>query len=336
MQIIYLFFIIFFFLFSCRESKKKDVESRNSEVSLIVSAHKQIKGTQIFVDVILEPARIQIGENLLYVSCFRCDTMIYTFSLPDFKLLSSFGGRNNGPEGFQFPTFTNAKKNNVGLWGYADLKKIKQFRVDKTGLWSFVEEYNLTEYKAYNQLFAINDSLAYYNNHPPLLTLKRVDLKAGGNEKEHVFEMDQSRGNAFFMSNKGDLSVSAHSVAYLYYYKNRIDFFDLDFNLIKSYKGTNRKVSVDTQDMRESIVYYIGSFAGEQFLYAINHSQAFKYKKEQACTLEVFTWNGELVSTVELSPAVDIFVVDEGNQLLYGYNYNQPDYFFQYDIKPDS
>lgn len=81
------------------------------------------------------------------------------------------------------------------------------------------------------------------------------------------------------------------------------------------------------------LVYnYITSFAGEKYLYAINHAQAFKNKKTHACTLEIFSWDGRLNSTVELSPAVDIFVVDEKNQLLYGYNYNRPDYFYQFDI----
>lgn len=327
----YFYFFIFLSLLACKEKPKEVI--RENKVSLVLAKPQPIQGTSIPIDAIFVPARLQIGENRLYVSCFRGDTLIYTYSLPDFKLLSSFGRRGHGPDDFQFPMFTNARKDTVGIWGYPDLKKIKEFKVDPDGSWHFIREYRLPENKAYNQLFKANASVAYYNDYPPALILRKINLDKSRHEKEYAFEMEKERGEAFFMKNKGDLSGSGSHLAYLYYYAGRIDFFDPDFNLINTYTGPASESSIDGRSFQESVVHYLASFAGQHHLYAIHHGAKLKYKSSRFSTLEIFDWKGQLKSTVELSPAVDLFVVDEKNHLLYGYNNSRPDCFYRYKLK---
>lgn len=324
----YLCIVICILLTSCVNNK---TQKENKEKS-IISNKISIYGNKIPINVIIEPSRIKIDEDLLYISCFRCDTMIYIFSLPDFKLLNSFGQRGNGPEDFLFPVFTNAKNDTIGIWGYADLKKIKQFKTNKKGDLYFLEEFHLDENKAYNQLFKIRDSIVFYNDYPPYLTLKKINLNTSKNQEYYKYKMDKDITNSFFMDNKGDLCISDNHIAYLYYYKHKIDFFDLNLNLIKSYNGSSKKIEINTKDMKESVVYYIHSFAGYKYLYAINNAQPLKNKKESICTLEIFDWYAKMISSIQLKPSVDIFVVDEKRNILYGYNYSIPDYFHQYDL----
>lgn len=328
------YFLIFLILLSCKGKDKKVVEDKS--FSPVILKKTQIEGTPIPIDALFVPARLQIGENLLYVSCFKGDTLIYTYSLPDFKLLNRFGRRGHGPDDFMFPMFTNARKDTVGIWGYPDLKKIKEFKVDPAGSWHFIREYRLPENKAYNQIFKANDSTAYYNDYPPALILRKINLNQSRNEKEYAFEMDKPRGEAFFMKNKGDLAGAGSHLAYLYYYSDRIDFFNPDFQVVATYTGPGGESSIESGNMQDNVVHYIGSFAGEHYLYAIHHGAKLKYKSGQFSTLEIFDWKGQLKSTVELSPAADLFVVDEKNQLLYGYNNTRPDCFYRYSLEAAS
>lgn len=333
MKHLYLF-IILFSLFSCRE-KPKPALSPSAPApgrSLLLAQAPPVEGTPLPIDAIFEPARLQIGDDLLYVSCFKGDTLIYTFSLPDCKLLNRFGRRGQGPDDLMFPTFPYAKKDTVSVWGYPDMKKIKTFRVDKTGAWHPIGEQYLPENQAYNQLVKANDSLAYYNAYPPSLTLKKINLHTCSYEKEHTFEMDKETGKAFFAKNKGDLALSGRHLAYLYYYADRIDFLDPDFRLQTTYRGPRSQSAIEERDMRESIVYYLASFAGEKYLYAVNHGRPLKYRTPESCTLEIFDWNGRLKKTVQLSPGVDLFAVDEKNNQVYGYNYSRPDHFYRYPL----
>lgn len=37
---------------------------------------------------------------------------------------------------------------------------------------------------------------------------------------------------------------------------------------------------------------------------------------------------------IDLNPSIDIFAVDEINNILYGYNYDTPDSFYKYNLHP--
>lgn len=257
--------------------------------------------------------------------------MVYTYSLPDLNLLNSHGVKGSGPEDFMFPVFTQAFDNMVSMWGYTDLRKVKLCQVDTSGVFTTVAEFMLPENKAYNQLFTLGDSVAFYNDFPPNLTLKKLDLKQGKELKEHTFEMDQSKGNSFFTQNKGDLCVSSKGLAYLYYYKDRIDFFDLDFQPVQTHAPQKVKQQIDTQDWQNSTIYYIASYARDQYLYAIKLADRLNANAKD-CTLEIFGWDGTLINSYSLNPVIDLFVVDESNQMLYGVNREWPDYIYKFKL----
>lgn len=307
------------------------VEPNEKQPTVETAKKEYLKRESIFIDEVIRPARMAISNNQLYISCFSCDTMVYTYSLPDLNLLNSHGIKGSGPEDFMFPVFTQAFDNMVSMWGYTDLRKVKLCQVDTSGVFTTMAEFMLPENKAYNQLFTLGDSVAFYNDFPPNLTLKKLDLKQGKELKEHTFEMDQSKGNSFFAQNKGDLCVSSKGLAYLYYYKDRIDFFNLDFQLVQTHAPQKVKQQIDTQDWQNSTIYYIASYAGDQYLYAIKLADRLNANAKD-CTLEIFGWDGTLINSYSLNPVIDLFVVDESNQMLYGVNREWPDYIYKFKL----
>lgn len=323
---IYLFILIGLVCISCHQKQEKVTITKKT-------VNKEyIHGESILLNEVIHPARMAIGNNQLYISCFSCDTMVYTYSLPDLNLLNSHGIKGKGPEDFMFPVFTQAHDNLVSMWGYADLRRIQQYQVDTSGVFTKVAEFKLPENKAYNQLFTLGDSLAFYNDFPPSLTLKKMDLKQGGKEiKEHQFKMAQDEGKSFFAKNKGDLCLSSKGLAYLYYYQNRVDFFDLDFNFIKSVSKPSGETVIDSQNWQNSLVYYIASYAGEKYLYAIKLVNQLNAKHKD-CTLDIFDWNGTLITSYSIKSVIDVFVVDEQNKILYGMNKEWPDYIYKIQL----
>lgn len=88
------------FSFSCKnKNEKEELSNRIERVNDCDSnSVKVVQGTEIAVETILHPNRMEIGNGMLFVSCFKRDTMIYTFSLPDMKFLNCFGQKGEGPE----------------------------------------------------------------------------------------------------------------------------------------------------------------------------------------------------------------------------------------------
>ena len=330
LSILFLFLLMSVLFFSCKK-KASPIQENKGNGSLILQP-KSVQGVAVPIDAIIDPYRMHIGEGLLYASCFSCDTMVYVFSLPDLTLLNSFGCKGNGPADFIFPTFTHATKDTVGIWGYADFKKIKEFKVNKKGQLTFLKEYKVKKNIAFNQLSVVNDSLLFHNIFPKELKIEKINLRTGESQT-HGFEEDQNRDNFYFNQNKGEVRASGEHIAYLYAFKDRIDFFDLDFNLKHTYEGSANEAHIDTRDYTACFGHYRYSFAGDRYLYAINHNQKVGFRNDTACTLEIFTWDGRFVTKVQLKPSVDLMVVDEKNQQLYGYNQSMPDAFYRYDLK---
>ena len=123
-------------LFSCNNKNRENLHiGSESVVSIDESSDMVIQGTEIALDVVIHPNRMGIGNGMLFISCFKCDTMIYTFALPSLKLLSSFARKGEGPDDFLFPVFCGSKNNLVSVWGLSNLRIIKQFQVTNQGDW---------------------------------------------------------------------------------------------------------------------------------------------------------------------------------------------------------
>lgn len=324
------------FSFSCKnKNEKEELSNRIERVNDCDSnSVKVVQGTEIAVETILHPNRMEIGNGMLFVSCFKCDTMIYTFSLPDMKFLNCFGQKGVGPEDFLFPVFCSSKNNRVSVWGLSDLRQIRQFDVNKDGKWIFRKSFELIDSKPYNQPYLLRDSFFVYNEFPPELSIEKISLYNKAKTKQLKFEMDKEIRESFFQANKGDLLASDKGIAYLYYYKDQIDFYDFDLNLLVSHIDKNSHVDVNDKNYKESQVYYVNSYAGDKFLYASKRGKSLSLLIDSSLgCIEVYDWSGNKITEFKLNPTPNQFVVDEINSVIYGCNYDYPDCLFKYDIK---
>ena len=78
------------------------------------------------------------------------------------------------------------------------------------------------------------------------MSIERVNLYDLSKTKQLKFDKDKEITESFFQMNKGDLLASDSGIAYLYYYKDQIDFYDFDLILIKSHSNKESPVRVNS------------------------------------------------------------------------------------------
>jgi hypothetical protein len=291
------------------------------------------EGVPLYIEAVLHPARMQTDGTNLYVACFNCDTMIYVFSLPDLHLRQSFGIKGQGPEDFLFPAFCSAAGREIALWGFADFRRIVRYDTGPDGIGAKKGEIRLTENKAYNQSQLVRDSFFVYNLLPQGSGIGKIDLYNGMALVQKEYPLDQAPEDIFYSSNQGSVAASGAGIAYLFYYRNEIDFYDPDLNLLSSKTSANNRIHIEKRNHADCIIYYHQFFAGDRYLYALTHGGRQRtLAGASSSSLETYDWAGHLIARYSLTPAVELFVVDETTRTLYGYNVNDPDAIYKYDL----
>ncbi len=124
--VVMLTFVIF--LFSCSNRNNK-IHSESEGKNGIIKNQDLIKPIEVFIKEPIDPARMIILNRSLFVSCFKCSPMIYTFSVPKLEMKDSFGIKGQGPDEFNFAVFGAGSESDLYIWGYSNLKQINQYKV---------------------------------------------------------------------------------------------------------------------------------------------------------------------------------------------------------------
>ena len=126
--------------------------------------------------------------------------------------------------------------------------------------------------------------------------------------------------------------ANSQTVAFSYLYQDKILFLNHDLDEIVTVKGKDSKVFIDSDDTN-SIIYYLSGYAGKDKFYFKNigctSNELDEGKKKTS--IEVFDNKGTPLFKYYLDNFVYCFVVDENNNKLYAYGYDD-DVLLVYDI----
>ncbi|GHT65360.1 hypothetical protein AGMMS50239_24950 [Bacteroidia bacterium] len=309
-----------------------------------------LKHKKIFVDEIFQPDKLAIVSDYLFLTCSVCDSMIFQFSLPDFKIIHKFGHKGQGPGEFLHPYIFSDNPNRLTIWGFSDLKKIRQYYIcrdnniidikhdNKIILTNPNKEFVMSEYQGYNQIHLIRDSFLVFSAIPTKFLLGKINLYDQMQVNEYNLKLNPDVKEVFFQDNMGVLSASDEGIAFLYKYKNKIDFFDTNFNLITSTNSDAKKLAVSTDpslsSFAENINCYNGYYSGHKYLYALYFGYSFEDSKkpEYKPCVEKYDWKGKKIAKYNLDVRINLFAVNEDTNKLYGYNSSDEDYFYEFDL----
>ncbi|GHT71885.1 hypothetical protein FACS189455_4580 [Bacteroidia bacterium] len=294
-----------------------------------------IKPTEIFIKEPIDPARMVVLNNYLFVSCFSCTPMIYVFSTPKLELINSFGTQGQGPDEFNnFVIFGAGSEEYLYIWGCSNSKQINQYKVLNNGDVALHNKINMNKLHIFNNFHLVKDSFILYNEIPETLSIKKMSLydpeKVG-----HIY-FEQNQKAVCFDENFGNLAASSNGIAYLYQYKDRIDFFDLDFNLkrtVENKKNKTSSINQTPQGFGENVIYYAAYYSGQKSLYVLYKGFSLLSPQNRTSNILEYDWEGNKIAEYHLDAAISIFAVDESSKKIIGYHPNKQDVFLCFDLK---
>ncbi len=287
---------------------------------------KSLEGESVLMKDVINPGFIMLKEKNLFVSSINSDSMLYQYSIPDFVTLSKGGIKGQGENEFQFfPMFCRTLSDYVYIWGYNPLL-IKCFVLRDSHSLSFSHEYTLPFYESFNQMHIIKDSILVYSAIPGEFAIKKIDLRKGKELGKISIEKDE-HPESFFYKNRGIIAVNDSFIVYGYTYKKQIDIYDVnDFRLKRRIMDGDMEPNIRIGDFENNINYYINIVAGRNFFYALCQGEEKKF------CLEKFDYEGHSIAKYKFDVVPYMFDIDEDDNCIYGFNYQNEDYFYRYSM----
>ena len=277
---------------------------------------KSLCAERVEVDEIFNLSMIMWKEKYLFVTdIWSNDTMLYQYSLPEFKCVYKGGAKGQAEDEFQiFPVLCKTPINKVYIWGYTPFT-IKSFTIDNMGGLSMKKEYKLPAYTdMYNDMHVVRDSILIVKEIAQL-AIRKINLNNQEVIGEILFEKDE-HNETFFSENSGYMIANDSLIIYAYKYKKQIDFYGIDdMKLKKRLFGNDAMPQIVLYDLENSVQYCYGLLAGKDYFYV-----RCPVKEEGKEHVEVYDYLGHSIAKYELDNMLGAFAVDEQNRVIYGYN----------------
>jgi len=321
-NLIWLFSIVCVILCSCSNSNVKIIEFDNI---------RPLKAELVDLNEILSPDFLTLkGGNLVISSSQSRPSMLFVYSTPSLEFMSDFGIKGRGPGEIQlFPMFCESPgSKDLYVWGYSPVT-MKKIEILENREIEYKEDITLKGYETFNNMTIIGDSVFVYYL-PDDLTVKKYNLE-NKNESSIILPKDNHR-ESFFYSNRGYIASSQSVLVYSYLFKKQIDIYDLPTLKLKTRIGDGVKYPKPTPGDFSSVTYhYVGLYTGERYFYALYDGKLGGVNR--SLFLEVYDYDGNPVMKYSFDIHPILFVVDERNGKIYGFNEEYEDNLLRYNIE---
>jgi len=275
------------------------------------------------------------GDKLIISSSRSKPSMLYVYSIPLLEFISDFGVQGRGPNEIQlFPMFCESPgSDNLYIWGYSPVT-IRKISISENGEIEYKEDIILKGYETFNNMTIIGDSVFVYYMIDDL-AVKKYNF-ASRIESSINLPKDDHR-QSFFYSNRGLIATNESSLVYSYLFKKQIDIYDLSTLKLKTRIGDGKKYPRPTPGNFSSVTYhYAGLYAGEKYFYTSYVYDDGKKREEGVSRprfLEVYDYDGNPIIKYSFDISPILFVVDERNGKIYGFNEEYQDNLLHYNIE---
>ena len=326
-----LLLLVLFFFTACKKDNRTNTFSFPQEIKLAVQ--KELKFDAI--GPLINPSDLYIKNDYLFISSSNTDSILYIYSLPDFKYVNSYGRLGAGPEEFSGCfTFCKSSDNFIYFKGYSNPMQICSYKVDKNSKPIVQKKYKLKNATLTNFVTILHDSIYLYFDLDELI-IKQVNIYNGKKIRELKLQKDDHK-EPYFFSNQGVLASNGNSIVYTYSYKKQIDIYDINLSLKKSIVWDYKQIKPTVYDFDNNVHHYLNVYAGEKYFYALYSGMSEKSNSktpQKNYSLEVYDYDGNPVIKYALEKIPVSFTVDEKRGLLYGFDYRNEGVFYVYEMK---
>ena len=317
-----LLLISIMFLFSCT--------NKETSTNANFPAHKELKAIKHLSSEILFPNFMTITGNILSISSTLSDSMLYHYSLPEMELIENTGSKGNAEDEFSaFPMFCSTPADDaLYVWGYKP-NSIKKFVVNDQNELEYAQSFAI-DYHEFNNMNVVRDSLFIYYD------IDNLEIKKHNLHKnvpiDNVQLKKEDHKESYFYSNRGTIAANDSFIVHAYLFKNRIDIYDvktLELKTVIGNKSQNPNITVG--DFNNLRYQYLNVVAAKDCFYVL-YSGEKRNDTPKNNKVEVYDYQGNPISEYKFDIPPAFIVVDEKNQMMYGFNAEYQDYLLSYEM----
>lgn len=323
-----------------------EVELNDDCFGEIINLHGQHKKTTAIFEV--KGTQMLVKDSLLIVANRNSENVFMIFSLPDFRLIKSFGKIGRGPGEFLFPDLVPADNDDCLCYIY---ERINEHLFELNRNLSISElPYKLAEiqYKLkgnYKQIVSFSPNrFIYVESIKGGKAIFDCRVLNDSTQTRMIYDLSFSEAHKSYASYIGDFGANAEKqrAVYAYQYFKRLVFIDLknntsrvvNFSEGEAQKGNNSMTIMSP----ENITQYWKMSAQKNYVYVLYSGRSpievreEWQRNEYYIFVEKFDWNGNPIAKYRLDNCC-YFCADESRGKFYMASANDAEPFVEFNFK---
>lgn len=265
-------------------------------------------------------------DSMMLIRSSNKYPVFYTYSLPEMKLIESFGYLGRGPGEYLRPHIGRDGSGNVLLYDNAN-RKLQTLRISKDGH-KVEDKGQLNGKELFNALGYIDGELFYGKvENPNYINLNIYNLHSSG-------EMQISSSCEVVTSETGEsgeldfvVAANGRDLAIAYIHKKQMEYYKIrDNNQIEKLR-----VYGNGRDLQPDIFYYTTITSNSNYFYAL--CQEFEHGNLYGrSSVELFDKEGNGVIKIRLDRIINNITADETGRVFYAISPFSDDYIYKYTL----
>lgn len=315
---------------SCSYNNK---EIRDAHISSNSSKEIQtLNAKEIYLNEVFDVSDMAIEKDNIIFQSISADTIIHIYQTPNFELLNKFGHKGEGPMEFSNPRLYKSTNDQLLIGGFNRGKTAYRYNLNNNNIDKQNQYDILNTGDPMNNVYSFNDHLIYNNIFQ--LNICKYNFENNSTDIIYSFSKDD-HPESFLYSNKGILVANDSVMAYAYFYKDQIDLIDLKGNLKKSIVGEKQKPHINTNDFKSNTITFVNAFASKSYIFLLYRGKTHDdfIKSPYDDKVMIYDNQGNYINEYKFNIPPILFVFDEVNNILYGYNGLYKECILSYDVK---
>ena len=310
--------ILLFFL-SCGSKEQEHAFQFQEEIQLMADS--------IFINEIFELNSWVHVDSFIFIQSSNTDTMFFVYSLPNLKLVESFGFKGQGPDEYLYPRISSDRLNQVYVYDNGK-KKFQTIQILENGH-KLISENVLNNLGITNFLGYIDDFIfCIKEENPKIINLNLCKIVS--NEVQLLSSLNiatEPNGT----SHKKDFVITNNkrTIVVAYIHQKKIEFYQIDEkNKIKKFITFSEEKKIDVNKY-----HYVDISSCNNFIYALYMGiEKQKISPNAFSVIEVFSKNGESISKFKLDRLIHKIIIDKEGKNLYAMSPFESDYIYMYKL----
>jgi hypothetical protein len=263
-------------------------------------------------------------DKMIILSPQNRDNFLYTFSLPNFKLLYKYGVYGPGPDEFIAVNWANmSHENQLGLY---DIPKLKMYTYDITADTLIINKmFNFSKWhnnvcRPYAGIRQLNDSIFFLRaDLGDEVEIEMVNINTG--QVLHVFsnlleyQLTESTATYSF-----DMFTIGNRLILYYLCVDRLEFFSINNDEITpSFVIGSDKDQHNVTDINDYAIYYTDIKCDDHYVYVL-YQEGEKLSNIRSSSIEIYQEDGSPVAKLVLDRYIISFALDTKRNFIYGYS----------------